>query len=85
MTRHPLSAVSFRDPGGFVYEDEGCILCQDPEVQTREAGSPGRFSQSAMLGLIAEPRVHRERALLETGSIDLGRLLEGIDIFTRPD
>ena len=28
MTRHPLSAVSFRDPGGFVYEDEGCILRQ---------------------------------------------------------
>jgi len=52
MTRHPLPAVSFRDAGGFVYEDEGCILRQDPEVQTREAGSPGRFSQSAMLGLI---------------------------------
>ena len=28
MTRHPLAAVSFRDPGGFVYEDEGCILRQ---------------------------------------------------------
>ncbi len=28
MTRHPLSAVSFRDPGGFVYEDQGCILRQ---------------------------------------------------------
>src|SRR5208282_5118911 len=27
-------------------------LVQYPEVQTREAGSPGRFSQSAMLGLI---------------------------------
>ncbi len=28
MTRHPLSAVSFRDPGGFVYKDQGCILRQ---------------------------------------------------------
>ena len=28
MTRHPLSAVSFRDPGGFVYENQGCILRQ---------------------------------------------------------
>src|SRR5271157_4289288 len=28
MTRHSLSAVSFRDPGGFVYEDQGCILRQ---------------------------------------------------------
>ena len=28
MTGHPLSAVSFRDPGGFVYEDDGCILRQ---------------------------------------------------------
>ena len=28
MTRHLLSAGSFRDPGGFVYEDQGCILRQ---------------------------------------------------------
>lgn len=27
MTRRPLSS-SFRDPGGFVYEDDGCILRQ---------------------------------------------------------
>ena len=83
MTRHPLPAVSFRDPGGFVYEDEGCIL-QDPEVQTREAGSPGRFSQSAMLELI-ESLESTVKGLSWNGSIDLGRLLEGIDIFTRPD
>lgn len=28
MTKHSLSAVSFRDPGGFVYEDRGCIYRQ---------------------------------------------------------
>jgi len=28
MITHKLSAVSFRDPGGFVYEDQGCLLRQ---------------------------------------------------------
>ena len=28
MITHSLSAVSFRDPGGFVYEDRGCIFRQ---------------------------------------------------------
>ena len=28
MIRRPLAAVSFRDPAGFVYEENGCILRQ---------------------------------------------------------
>ena len=28
MITHSLSAVSFRDPGGFVYESDGCIFRQ---------------------------------------------------------
>src|SRR5271157_6582775 len=60
-------------------------LVQHSDAQTRESGSPGRFQPVRDAGAHGEPRVHRERALLEAGSVDLGRLLEGVDVFTRPD
>ena len=32
MITHERSAVSFRDPAGFVYEDQGCLFRQVNEL-----------------------------------------------------
>ena len=62
MTRHPLSAVSFRDPGGFVYENEGCIL--------RQVNLPARAHYDQLMGSGLYRELAEKRLLIAHDEVD---------------
>ena len=78
MITHKRSAASFRDPGGFVYEDQGCLF--------RQVNEPARLDYDHLMSSGLYRELTDRRLLIPHEESDvLPRVFEHAYKVIRPD